>query len=233
MPGYDNYLDMPPTSFGRLLQIRRARLEWRAIRASHTPIERVAEIGPGHGVFAGVVIGDHCRHIGLEANHRIAQQLRARGQWVSECRVPPVPLAAGSIDVVYASHVIEHARGPAEALALVQEAWRVLRPCGLLALAAPDYRAFGKLFWDVDYTHTFPVTDRRMQQLLRDGGFEIVKLAHYVGPFPGLDGAVVGLLARGLPINLPIVPSRWRRRLFNLRVTLMRNIFVIARNSAL
>ena len=54
--------------------------------------------------------------------------LRAKGLEVIEAFTPPIPVADGSADVVYADQVLEHMSGIDAARAFVAEARRVLRP---------------------------------------------------------------------------------------------------------
>jgi SAM-dependent methyltransferase len=51
-----------------------------------------------------------------------------------------LPFADASFDAVYSSHTIEHLTR-AEALSLLKEAWRVLRPGGICRTLAPDLEA--------------------------------------------------------------------------------------------
>jgi predicted SAM-dependent methyltransferase len=136
------------------------------------------------------------------------------------------------MDLVYASHVVEHLADPVTVLSFVQEAYRVLRPNGLLVLSAPDLLAFGKAFWDADYTHTFPVTERRLRQLLSDGQFEIVQTINIAGPIRGPLSHILSCLAWFMPTNLVFVSQNTRTRLIRLRLTFLRNICVIARKGA-
>jgi hypothetical protein len=48
----------------------------------------------------------------------------------------------------------------------VAEARRVLRPGGTFFVVVPDYLKERTFFWDVDYTHNFVTTERRVTQLL-------------------------------------------------------------------
>ena len=42
----------------------------------------------------------------------------------------------------------------------------------MLFVVVPDYLKERGFFWDVDYTHNFVTTERRVRQLLYDGGFQ-------------------------------------------------------------
>lgn len=55
-----------------------------------------------------------------------------------------LPYADGSVDVLYASHVLEHFDYNDEVLAVLDEWVRVLRPGGLLRIAVPDVEKFCK-----------------------------------------------------------------------------------------
>jgi SAM-dependent methyltransferase len=65
-----------------------------------------------------------------------AQFARSAGiEWADAVR--RIPLANGSADVVYSSHMFEHLH-PHDAVSFLRETHRVLRPGGLLRLALPD-----------------------------------------------------------------------------------------------
>jgi hypothetical protein len=72
------------------------------------------------------------------------------------------------------------------ARAWVAEALRVLRPGGLLFVVVPDYLKERGFFWDIDYTHNFITTERRVRQLLYDGGFDVGKVVRSIGLATGL-----------------------------------------------
>ncbi len=78
-----------------------------------------------------------------------------------------------STDVVYADQVLEHMTGIEQARAFTAEALRALRPGGVFFVVVPDYLKERTFFWDVDYTHNFVTTERRVRQLFNDGGFEV------------------------------------------------------------
>ena len=53
--------------------------------------------------------------------------------------VPPLPFQDGEVDEIYAGHFLEHLT-PADALALLRECHRALRPGGKLGVVVPDTR---------------------------------------------------------------------------------------------
>jgi SAM-dependent methyltransferase len=120
---------------------------------------------------------------------------------VVEAFTPPIPGADESVDILYADQVLEHMSGIDAARAWVAEALRLLRPGGTLFVVVPDYLKERGFFWDIDYTHNFPTTERRMRQLLYDGGFEITSLVRSIGLATGLRRDALAALA--LLANIP------------------------------
>jgi len=225
---YNNYLEIEPTPAGAWLQVRRVQAELQIIRRHHPDFRCFVEIGPGYGVLAGCLGEFNGVYAAVEANEQIARYVVDRGHRVCIAAVPPLPIQSGSADVVYASHVIEHMPDPAEALFFVQEAWRVLKANGILCLSAPDLRAFGSTFWDADYTHCFPVTMRRIRQLLSDASFAVVDERYFSGPIQGPLSALLSALVKLMPIDSFFAPLAGER-IARLRLTFLRNICVVAR----
>src|ERR671919_219659 len=107
--------------------------------------------------------------------------LRGEGFDVAQAFTPPIPAADLSADVVYADQVLEHMSGIDAAREFVAEARRILRSKGVLFVVVPDYLKERQFFWDIDYTHNFITTERRVRQLLYDGGFEVAQLVRSIG----------------------------------------------------
>jgi len=94
-----------------------------AVRLAHSPL--LSRLLHGIGVIdaGNVAFIANCRRLGIlyaNAAHRI-------------------PHASGTVDVVYSSHMIEHL-DRREATSFLAECLRVLKPGGVLRLAAPDLR---------------------------------------------------------------------------------------------
>src|SRR6185312_9343795 len=56
-------------------------------------------------------------------------------------------LQDGTVDLIYASHVLEHF-GRADVSRVLREWFRVLRPGGALRLAVPDFAACAKIYYE-------------------------------------------------------------------------------------
>ena len=187
------------TRFGqsRRQRIERSRL---SILARHCPkAGDVLEVGPGMGSLVEPFTATGWRYSAIEGSPALSASLRERGVAVTQARVPPFPVPDACCDVLYADQVLEHMSGLDEARAFVSEAHRVLRPGGIVFIVVPDYLKEGAFFWDVDYTHNFVTTERRVRCLLGDHGFAVertvLSIGAATGPLRGLLSAL-SLLTR-------------------------------------
>lgn len=165
-------------------RIEHARLSMvmRHIRPPGTMLE----IGPGQGGIALLARDAGWTYSAIEPSAVLASQLRGKGFEVVEAFTPPIPAPHASQDVLYADQVLEHMSGIDAARALVAEARRVLRPGGVLFIVVPDYLKERAFFWDIDYTHNFITTERRVRQLLNDGGFDVLEMVRSIGLATGV-----------------------------------------------
>jgi SAM-dependent methyltransferase len=189
------------TRFGgaRRLRIERSRL---ALLARYAPARGdLVEIGPGVGSLVEPLAAMGWRYRAIEASPTLAAQLRQRGVDVTEAWVPPFPVSDESCDVLYADQVLEHMSGIDAAHAFASEAFRVLRPGGIAFIVVPDYLKERTFFWDVDYTHNFVTTERRVRQLLGDHGFAVERVVRSIGASTGVGRDA--LAACSMLVNIP------------------------------
>ena len=141
------------------------------------------------------------RYRAIEASPTLAASLRERGVEVTEAWVPPFPVPDACCDVLYADQVLEHMSGIDGARAFASEAFRVLRPGGVVFIVVPDYLKERTFFWDVDYTHNFVTTERRVRQLLGDHGFAVERVVRSIGASTGVARDL--LAGASMLANLP------------------------------
>ena len=229
---YRTFSEKKLTSLGgaRRTRVERARL---GILARHaTPPGPMLEIGPGQGTLAALAIQAGWEYSAIEPSPLLADRLRGEGLDVVQAWTPPVPAPDASCEVFYADQVLEHMSGIDAARAFVAEALRVLRPGGVVFIVVPDYLKERGFFWDIDYTHNFPTTERRVRQLLYDGGFEIERIVRSIGNARGPARDV--LAAAALLANVPGLDalSRYTRTeelLFKIRKNLFETLTFVAR----
>jgi SAM-dependent methyltransferase len=189
------------------------------------------EIGPGHGSLAEQAVDAGWNYTAVEASPILIDVLRKKGLKVLEAWTPPMPMADASADVVYADQVLEHMSGIDAARQFTAEAIRSLRPGGIFFVVVPDYLKERTFFWDVDYTHNFVTTERRVRQLFNDSGFEILHVERAIGVATGLARDV--LAAAALVANLPGVNALSRHTgtedfVFKVRKNLFETLTFVA-----
>ena len=232
---YRTFSEKRLTGFGgaRRTRIERTRL---SLLAKHLqPPARLLEIGPGQGSLAALAIAAGWEYSAIEPSAILAEQLRQQGLDVIQAWTPPIAAPDASRDVIYADQVMEHMSGIDAARALTAEALRVLRPGGVFFVVVPDYLKERGFFWDIDYTHNFVTTERRVRQLLYDGGFDIAEVVRSIGVATGLGRDA--LAAAALFANIPGLDalSRYTRTeelLFKIRKNLFETLTFVARRPA-
>jgi len=218
------------TSFGRARRGRTERSRLGLLMRFARP-GQMLEIGPGHGTLALGAIEAGWQYRAIEASTILIEELRQKGLDVTEGWAPPIPAPDASADVVYADQVLEHMSGIDGARQCVAEARRVLRPGGTFFVVVPDYLKERTFFWDVDYTHNFVTTERRVTQLLYDGGFDLRAVVRSIGAATGVKRDL--LAAAAVFTNVPGLNTLSRRTgtenlLFKVRKNLFETIEFVA-----
>lgn len=223
------------TGFGRARRSRTERGRLGLVMRHATPPGDLVEVGPGHGTLALAAVDAGWRYRGVEASTTLVEHLRGLGLEIVQAWAPPLPVEDQSCDVVYADQVLEHMPGLEAARGFVAEALRALRPGGVLFVVVPDYLTQRTFFWDVDYTHNFVTTERRVRQLLYDGGFEVREVVRSIGAATGLRRDV--LAAGGVLTKLPGLDTLSRYTgtediLFRARKNVFETLEFVARKPA-
>jgi len=220
------------TDLGRARRGRTERARLGLLMRHASPPGDMLEIGPGQGSLAMRAVDAGWRYRAMEASPMLIEELRGKGLDVISGWAPPILSADASCDVVYADQVLEHMSGIDTARQFVAEALRVLRPGGAFFVVVPDYLKERSFFWDVDYTHNFVTTERRVQQLLNDGGFDILQVVRSIGAATGVRRDL--LAAGGVLTHIPGLNTLSRYTgtadlLFKIRKNLFETLEFVAR----
>ncbi len=232
---YKSFSEKKLTTYG---SARRGKIEQHRLALLHrfkpAPGD-MFEIGPGHGTLGEQAVAAGWRYTAVEASPILIDVLRGKGLHVIQSWTPPIPVPDASADVVYADQVLEHMSGIDGARQFTAEAFRALRPGGVFFVVVPDYLKERTFFWDVDYTHNFVTTERRVRQLFNDGGFEILHVERGIGVATGVARDV--LAAAALLVNVPGVDAlsryiRTEELVFKIRKNLFETLTFVARKPA-
>jgi hypothetical protein len=165
-------------------------------------IKSVCEIGVGFGEFADYCQRHNINYVGIESNDNLRNALTSKGVKIYNALMPNFPQIQEKFDAIFAAHFIEHLNGLQEVLKFLDYAKEALNSHGgeYLILIYPDIEKCGNLFWH-DYTHNFVTTKKRVEDLLFDSGWEIIRSERYTGcffRFPGL----ISLIGKYFPYFL-------------------------------
>jgi len=169
----------PPASFlpQRPRKVSKSHREL-ALLERLTAGRRLLDVGCSYGFFLDTAQRRGWSAAGVELSPESSQFARERyGLEVHTGSVADAPYEAGTFDVVTIRHVLEHVPDPGT---LITEAWALLQPGGLLAIAVPNFgslvaRLFGPEWWWIDPpTHLFYFTRATLTRLLAKQGFQPV-----------------------------------------------------------
>lgn len=233
MPFFDFWRNKSVTALGRRWTRQAVLFTMRRVQAHVDPLCHVVEIGPGRGTFMRACLARGLQYTAIDANLGFLQGLE-RGRTV-HAFAPPLPLSDAVADAVVATHVIEHAPGVQQASAMLAEMIRIVRPGGIVVITAPDLLWYKEYFWDCDYSHNFPTSARRLQQMFLDQGLEIVRLEYVFNHLTGTLGALAGYAARAVPYGPPgTLPGSplYIDQIYKSRLSFARGVFIIGRRVA-
>lgn len=179
---------------------------WKAIvahLASYLPSDgSVLDLGAGYCSFINNVRAKekHALDIHDAVTTYASPEVRAH---IGSC-TDLSPFPASSLDVVFASNLLEHL-SPQDSDATLREVHRVLKPGGRLLLMQPNFRIAFREYFD-DYTHVQIFTDAGLADLLVSLGYVIDKVEPRFMPFSFKSRLPAwGWLAR-LYLALPVRP---------------------------
>lgn len=235
---YDSYAQAQPTGIGNSLN---RKVNTILARLLTTPsctagTVKIGEVGYGRGLFArafrSLQTGKKIEYYAIEPNHAMAQQARDQCTAVSEFPLPPFPRGNGwsGFDYIVLSHVVEHFPHYNTILEVLGQISDALKEDGRLMVFFPDYLDYREDFFSVDHSHEYILTRRRMLMLLEDAGFVPVVQKSFRGSLTFPLAALVYPLHRLVRFIAGILWSITGKDIyFKLRITLARNICIIAR----
>jgi predicted TPR repeat methyltransferase len=163
----------------KLGSYRKTALMSRLFESHFPPLSensKIVEIGPGRGEFAQECINRKFDYTGIEPSKTLADMLRSVGYNIINQKVPPLHLEENQYDLIHSKDVIEHLISYEEVLGLLSDCRLVLKDGGYISAIVPNFATLKELFYEYEYQHAFPTTEMRMQRLLEDSGFQVIKL---------------------------------------------------------
>ena len=135
----------------------------------------------------------------------------------------PLPFEDNHFDVIYSKSFIEHLYYPERYL---KEAYRVLKPGGMLLTLVPDWESNYKTYFD-DFTHRTPFTQPSLTDAYQMFGFDEVTVYKFrqlpvVWKYPLLN-YFCAAISPFIPVRTKVKFLRWSRELMLVGVGIKPN----------
>jgi SAM-dependent methyltransferase len=166
------------------------------------PGDCVLDVGCGYGQFINQV--ECAERYAIDLNPVTPSLLNEGIHFFEQDCSERWPLPPGSLDVVFSSNFFEHLPTKAQLSRTLQEAYRCLRPGGLLIAIGPNAKFTS--YWDF-FDHHIALTELSLQEALELTGFMTRKVIGRFLPFTMVKARQYPLLFVSLYVKMPWV---WR-----------------------
>ena len=136
---------------------------------------KILELGCGRGEFLNEFTKLGMSGYGIDLSNYADNFCKNAEIKVVDVTKEDVPYPDNSFDVVFSKSFIEHFYYPEE---IFKEAYRVLKPSGILINLTPEWNYIYKSFYD-DYTHRTPFTKKSLEDIYLVSGFKNVKVKSF------------------------------------------------------
>ena len=167
---------------------------------------RVLDVGAGYCEAINAFHGS--AKYAMDLNPETAERANPDVQVMQQNCCLPWSLNPGSLDVIFSSNFLEHLPDKAAVSALLNQAFRSLRPGGRIILLGPNIRFVQGEYWDF-FDHHVALTDRSLKEALVSEGFTVEYCAPRFLPYTMSDGREYPLVFLRLYLRMP-----WAWRIF-------------------
>lgn len=196
-------------------------------------VNKILDIGFGRGPYFKELKKRtySVEYFAIEPNEKLRDAALKMGCNVCvEYKVPPLPVEITNkkYDVIILSHVIEHLKNYSNVVLLFNELKKVLNIDGLIFVSAPDINDYRCDFYNVDYSHEYPTSLRRINKLVEDCGYKIEESGYIRGPIVGSLSSLLFPVQKLIDL---VIGSLWNitgmEKLFKVKITFKRNFYMI------
>ena len=199
----------------RFAGTEQSRLEVWQVLARHffhrwvKPADTVVDLGAGYCEFINSISAAH--KYALDPNPATLVKAAPDVAVLSEAATQRWPLLSESVNVVFSSNFFEHLPSKEDFARCLHEAYRVLRPQGLLIALGPNIRFCFDVYWDfVD--HHLPLSDRSMVEALEIAVFRTERVIPRFLPFTMSDRVPPRAFLVRLYLRFPWAQRLWGKQ---------------------
>lgn len=199
----------------RFSGIEHRRLEvWQTLARHYfhrwiKPTDTILDVGAGYCEFINSIAAAH--KYAMDSNPATARKAAPGVTVLSQEASQPWPLPAESFDVVFSSNFFEHLPSKLDLFHCLREAFRLLRPEGLLIALGPNIRFCSDAYWDF-IDHHLPFSDRSMVEALEVSRFKIEHVIPRFLPFTMSKRAPYRAFMVRLYLMLPLAQRLWGKQ---------------------
>ena len=149
------------------------------------PNATVLDLGAGWAEF---ITNIRCaRKLAMDLNPNTAANIPPEAEFLNQDCSQRWPLDDAKLDVVFTSNFLEHLPDKHHVEATIAEAFRCLKPGGVIICLGPNVKFIPGAYWDF-WDHYVPITENSLAELLRMTGFEIERCTPRFLPYTMSDG---------------------------------------------
>jgi SAM-dependent methyltransferase len=173
------------------------------------PTDTVVDVGAGYCEFINSISAAH--KYALDSNPATREKAASGVTVLSQEAAKPWSLPSESVNVVFSSNFFEHLPSKQDLARCLAEAFRVLRPQGLLIALGPNIRFCFDVYWDI-VDHHLPLSDRSMIEALEIAGFRRELVIPRFLPFTMSDRVPYPAFLVSLYLMFPLAQRLWGKQ---------------------
>jgi SAM-dependent methyltransferase len=191
---------------------------------------KLLEIGPGKGMFAELCIKNGIEYLVIEGEEGMAKDLSDKNIKVINGIVPPFCVNK-KFDIIYMNQVFEHMDDLGMAKQLLSDCIKNLNNGGLLYISCPEISFWKEDFFACDYTHNFPTSLKRLEQMFYDFDLKIISKGYCAFIFSSfLSSYTISFLTR-IAWNLGVIKLLFPRKAYKVKCSLLPSFIIIGKKN--
>jgi SAM-dependent methyltransferase len=164
------------------------------------PSDTVLDLGCGYGEFINQVAAG--KRLAMDMNPDSRDHLAEGIEFIEQDCSGAWRIAEESLDVVFSSNFFEHLPGKKHLKKTLREAFRCLKPGGLLIAMGPNIKYLPGLYWDFFDHHTI-LTEASLAEVLVLTGFDLEKVVARFLPYTLVNAPQPPLILLKIYLALP------------------------------